>query len=337
MFARAYKIPDRVREVFGGEVPVMGGEEAHFGFTEDQVRRVVGRPLIRVSPDLKNALAGYTYEAIVKLGGFDDETKYRKVAAVVALVGVAQCELSILNPLGKRKWAQAAKGATNCLKDNSDEIAQASASILVQMFPKESPKTLGKLAGKVGAKLWYVWAAGMAFQAGTYIADRHLIGAAFQATVNPKLKKYTGSKPTPTPAAPTPVPTASSDGPPSCNEFNAMSRAEQDQAIRALIDTYEDGSGSLSTTSFSVIAFCKLNRGRSIAGIYGGSSQGGSSVTEVPSCSDFLEMSDADADAVLDYIADQRGDDSSISTRRLSASAFCRLNPDADVDGIYGG
>lgn len=130
---------------------------------------------------------------------------------------------------------------------------------------------------------------------------------------------------------------ATEDGFPSCNAFNQLPAAEADAVLRRLAAAHDDSS-SPSLLRFSVKLFCRLNAGRSIAGVYSGGSQGGGQQpTSVPTCAEFLQLDDVQADAVLDSVAAQRGDDSPISTRRLSAAAFCKIYPGRRVDGIYGG
>ena len=123
---------------------------------------------------------------------------------------------------------------------------------------------------------------------------------------------------------------------PSCAEYNQLSGPEADGVLDRLADAYDDTS-SASLRRMSVAVFCRLNSGRSIAGVYGGGSEGTQPATEVPTCSEYLSLGDADADAVLDLIATEHNDDSPISTRRLSAAGFCNLYPGRRVDGIYGG
>jgi hypothetical protein len=209
VFARAYQVPDKVRGTFGGELPLMGGQQADFGFTEAQVRGHPEHALVHVSPDVKNAVAGFTYSALVDGGGLGDGALGKQIAAIVTFVAVAQCEGEIGKPLLEHHWARAAKGALTCLTAHSKEIGLAAASALAKALPKENPKSIGKLAGKIGGKLWQVWAASAIFRLGTWFADRHLIDAAFDMHVFPTIMHRPHTpKPappqTPTVAAPAP-------------------------------------------------------------------------------------------------------------------------------------
>jgi hypothetical protein len=149
-----------------------------------------------------------------------------------------------------------------------------------------------------------------------------------------------GSAPQAPPLVRTPKPPAPDprrEGFPSCNEYNQLPGPEADAVLDELTAVYGNNGGSRSLTRLSVATFCRLNPGRSIAGVYGGGSEGVEPATSVPTCADYLQLGDAHADAVLDLIAIQHNDDSSIGIRRLSAAGFCQLNPGRKVDGIYGG
>ena len=210
LFARAYGLPDDLRNGFGGELPLLGGEEADFGFTEAQVKAYSGSPLIAASPDVMDALAGSTYSAIVDLAGLKDDPNGKKAAAVVALIAVAQCEGSILQPLSEHRWSTAAKGALNCLTDHYEQIVTGAATILVGALPRLDPKATGKLVGKVAGKLWIVFAADGLYKLGTWWADRHLNSAAFELHAFPTIihkPPPTVSPPKATPAPVTPPPT----------------------------------------------------------------------------------------------------------------------------------
>lgn len=89
-------------EAYGGHIPLMGGMEAHFGFTEQQVRSIGGPALIRVSLDAKFALAGFTYRALHELAG---EGKLGKQAsAIAALVAIAQCQSDLGRGAQRGEW-----------------------------------------------------------------------------------------------------------------------------------------------------------------------------------------------------------------------------------------
>lgn len=208
LVARAATVPDRMVASFGGKAPVMGGDEATFRFTEPQVREVNGKALVKVSLDAKYALVGFTYDALVRLLGRDDGKRGRQVAGVVALAAVAQCELPMLEEVRKRHWAGVSKQAIACLTDNSDEIAQASASVLTVAFPTTSSKKLGKLAGRIGQKLWQVWAAGALYQAATWAGDKTLDPAALELHAFPTIRRVAKPRPATTPPVVPPDPPA---------------------------------------------------------------------------------------------------------------------------------
>ena len=179
LLTRGASIPERVRGVFGGQLPLLGAEEADFGFTEAQVRKAGTNALISVTLDGRDGLAGLTYMALSKLAG--DEGKVgRQVAAITAIVAIAQCENALLGPLSKHAWSQLAKGAVSCATDHADDVTKLIAATLPAALPKTDAKQIGRLAGKIGGKLWQVWAAGVAFQFGTWLADRKLDHAAFE-------------------------------------------------------------------------------------------------------------------------------------------------------------
>lgn len=206
LVARGYALPDRLRRSFGGQVPVMGGQEAHFGFTEQQVRDHPEGALISVSPDVRNAVAGFTYKALVEATGAAKGSLGTKVAAVVALVAVAQCEAEIGGPLVHRQWRKAAKGGASCLASNADDVARDVATALALAFPKAEPKLLGKLSGKVVGKLWQIWTASAAFKLATWFADRHLNDAAFAFHAYPTIVRKPRPRPVPPTTTPEPAP-----------------------------------------------------------------------------------------------------------------------------------
>ena len=207
LWVSAPELPLRLRDGFGDQFPVMGGEQVSFTFTEEQVRGLGSRVLVRVSPELNNAIAGFTLSALLKVAGMTD----KRWAAVEALVATAQCSADIGRPLLARHFSQAAHGATRCLTSHADDVARDVAIAMSTALPNRDPRGLGRLAGRIGGKLWQVWAAGTAFQVATWFADRRLPAAAFELHAFPRVAR--GSRPparaTPAPATPTPTPTAS--------------------------------------------------------------------------------------------------------------------------------
>jgi hypothetical protein len=160
---------------------VPGGSEAHFGFTEEEVRKAGGSPLITVDPAAEWMVAGLTYTAIQK--AYDDGDG--PAAAVVAILGIAQCGTSFLEAVRQKKFDQAAKSALDCLADHSDDVARNLATVLAKQYPTKPPADVGKLAGRVGGKLWQIWAAGLVFGVGTWFADKTFGSAAWTFHVFP--------------------------------------------------------------------------------------------------------------------------------------------------------
>ena len=172
-------------EAYGGHIPLMGGMEAHFGFTEQQVRSIGGPALIRVSLDAKFALAGFTYRALHELAG---EGKLGKQAsAIAALVAIAQCQSDLGRGAQRGEWQALAQAGVFCLTENSEAISNLTALTLTTALPNANPRTLGRLSGRIGGKLWQVWAAGSAFQVASWVADRKLIANARELHVFPKV------------------------------------------------------------------------------------------------------------------------------------------------------
>jgi hypothetical protein len=183
--------PLRLSEAFhrprprAGETILLGGEEVDYGFTEAQVRSLSAPVLVRAKLEKPEAIAGLTYTALTKLAG-DEKVLGRQVAAVVALVGIAQCASDIGGPLSRSDFGAAARGAFECLKDNGEDVGRATSLALFKALPKVDPKELGRIGGKVGGKLWQVWAAGEVFQIGTLLADSRLLSNAFELHAFPK-------------------------------------------------------------------------------------------------------------------------------------------------------
>jgi len=168
-----------------GETILLGGEEVDYGFTERQVRSLAGPVLIRARLDKPEAVAGLTFTALNKLAG-DEGRVGQQIAAVVTLVGLAQCATDIRAPLAQGDFVGAGRAAFKCLETNSDDFSRALARALAQALPNADPKLLGRISGKIGGKLWQVWSAGEAFQIGTLLADSRLLHNAFELHAFPK-------------------------------------------------------------------------------------------------------------------------------------------------------
>jgi hypothetical protein len=186
LLTRSLSTPGKLGDAFGGEIPAIPGLEVDLWFTEAQVRKTVGSPLVHVARAANEAMAGLTYTEIQKITG-DESIVGRRVAAVSALVAIAQCGDDLIRPFTKHQWSSVVKGAIACLTDNAEAIGKDVALTLTTVLPNESPKVLGKIGGKVGGKLWQVWATGAAFQFATWSADQKLIDAAFDLRIFPKI------------------------------------------------------------------------------------------------------------------------------------------------------
>lgn len=222
LWVKASELPPNLRGTFGGQFPVMGGEQVSFTFTEEQVHGVGSQPLVRVSPEVNNAIAGFTLSALLNVGGM----KSKRLAAIEALVATAQCESDIGRPLLARRFSDAAQGATHCLTKHADDVARDTATVLATTLPGRNPRELGRLAGRIGGKLWQVWAVGAAFQVATWFADRHLPAAAFELHAFPRVAATGRPRPRATPASsPTPGSTPTAAPPASGFEPGAAFRS----------------------------------------------------------------------------------------------------------------
>jgi hypothetical protein len=201
LLARSLAVPSPVRRSFGGQLPLVPGDEIDLGFTEAQVRSIGPVPLVHVGRVFSNALAGLIYSAINKVAGLENVAG-KQAAAIAAFVAIAQCESDIGQPIAKHDWRGALKGLLDCLTANAPATAQLLARALASSFPKASPEELGKLAGKIAGKLLLVAAADATFDIGTWIADQHLNQSAFDMSVFPTIKHR--PRPKPAPATTTP-------------------------------------------------------------------------------------------------------------------------------------
>lgn len=339
LLADAPSAPASLRGPFGGRLPLMPGLEADFGFSEEQVRAANGGPLVTAERDGNAAVAGLTYSLLTKVAGNEGNVG-RQVAAVTALLAIAQCEGDLGRALKKRDWAGLAMGAESYLTSNSDTVTNLLATTLPKVLPKADPKVLGKVAGKVGGKLWQVWAAGAFYKLSTWALDQKLLKNAYELYVHPKIIRH---DPPPHPVPPPTVATTStptpSDGVPRCSEWVQMGNEDGDAALQEMADSHGDHSG-LGLLRLSVGAFCKLYPGRTIDGVYSprsaAPSDGGTG--PIPTCADWEQMNNADADAALLRAARLRHDPNpDIGTLRLSAGVYCRLYPGRTIDGIYSG
>mgnify|MGYP001214513765 CR=1 FL=1 len=125
---------------------------------------------------------------------------------------------------------------------------------------------------------------------------------------------------------------------PTCRDWVAMSPGDREQAVRTLQEAHGDHS-SPTIAKFSVRVFCELNPGRRIDGVYAPGSRspsGDGGTGSIPTCVEWREMSDEDADAALLRAA--RGHKHhDVSTLRLLTAGYCEFKRDAQIDGIYGG
>lgn len=176
-----------------GSLLVPGGREAHFGFTEDQVRRAGTRPLVTVAADPAFVVAGLTLDAL--LGSTEDGVG----AAVVTMVAAADCTSAFAGTVSALDWPGAASAALGCLTDQREALVQAQARLLAEAVPDADPRELGKRAADLGRKLFYVWAAGKVFQLSEWANDSQLVSAAWQFSAFPvalRAERSEASQPT---------------------------------------------------------------------------------------------------------------------------------------------
>jgi hypothetical protein len=286
LLARAASIPDNIRNVFGGEVPVMGGEEADFGFTEAQVRGLAGRPLIRVSPDAKDAVVGLTFKALKELALDDGESLGKPGAYIAALSAVGQCDGAIVGSVEHKDWLAAVQGGKGCLQDADKAIAEAAASALAGALPKVAPEAIGKAVGKAVGRLAVAWLSGEAFQIGiSWTLDRHLEGSAFELSVFPvvqpghrvasatKLKSSGEASASPsttnTGQGASSTTGGSSAAAPSCSDWLEMGSSARYAAVARMQAAHHD-SFPVGVAYGSVRLFCLVYPGHTIDGVYDG-------------------------------------------------------------------
>jgi hypothetical protein len=173
LVARAPRIPGALLRGYGGGVPVMGGQEATFLFSEAQVRKLQGAPLVRVSLGVWEAAAGQVF-AVFR--DFSDGA----MSYVASLAAIAQCEQAVLRPASRGDWRDALDGLGDCLTSEAYTVSQISARVLTEWFPDKDPRELGALAGRAARILKRFWIGGAVFKTGTWLADRKLHAAAFE-------------------------------------------------------------------------------------------------------------------------------------------------------------
>ena len=157
----------------------MGGQEIAFSFTEAQVRARQGRALIHVSLDAADTAAGIVYWALSE-AGLDGKLGIA-MAYVTAYAAVAQCEADTLRPLGDGHITEGLVGLAGCLTSHSGTTAKLAARALAKQFPRTDRRQLDDIAAKAGRALKYVELAGIGFKVATWLTDRKLIAAAFEA------------------------------------------------------------------------------------------------------------------------------------------------------------
>jgi hypothetical protein len=142
------------------------------------------------------------------------------------------------------------------------------------------------------------------------------------------------------PQAPLTTTVIADDTLPTCSEYGAMESGQKDVVLRRMQDDHHDTFPRIVVKG-SVAAYCALNPGRHIDGIYAPGSKsnpadGGSG--PLPSCSEWRDLDDAASDAALLRLARQRGDSSpDIHGLRLVVGLYCKFKPDHRIDDAPGG
>lgn len=125
---------------------------------------------------------------------------------------------------------------------------------------------------------------------------------------------------------------------PICRDWVAMSADDRDEEVRTLLVAHRD-STNFTLSRLSVRAFCELNPGRRIDGVYAPGSRSpsaGGGDGPIPTCEEWREMGDEEADAAILRAA--RGHESrKMYTLRLLTAGYCEIRRDQPIDGIYGG
>ena len=119
-----------------------------------------------------------------------------------------------------------------------------------------------------------------------------------------------------------------------------MASEEKDVVLRRMQEDHDDTFPRIVVKG-SVAAYCALNPGRHIDGIYAPGSEsnpadGGSG--SLPLCSEWRELDDAASDAALLRLARDRGDASpDIHELRLVVGLYCKFKPGNRIDDAPGG
>lgn len=127
---------------------------------------------------------------------------------------------------------------------------------------------------------------------------------------------------------------------PVCRDYAKMESGEKDVVLRRMAEDHEDPFPRLVLKG-SVAAYCALNPGRHIDGVYAPGSKsnpsdGGSG--SLPLCSQWRELDDAASDAALLRLARRRADASpDIHALRLVVGIYCKVKPDNRIDEAPGG
>jgi pimeloyl-ACP methyl ester carboxylesterase len=125
---------------------------------------------------------------------------------------------------------------------------------------------------------------------------------------------------------------------PTCSEYGDMEPGQKDVVLRRMQEDHNDTLPRFVVKG-SVLAYCALNPGRHIDGIYAPGSHapdGGSG--PLPLCSAWRDLDDVASDAALLRLARQRGDAKpDIHALRLVVGVYCKFKPDHRIDDSPGG
>lgn len=179
---------DQLLNVFGGDLPAMPKQVVGWSYSGTESYDGSSDLKIEAKLDAKAAVAGDLFDF---LAGQVLEGKIGKSAAYfAALATIGQCQSEIGSAIAKRSVPAAFSALGGCLRAGYEPVTHLVADLLLRAYPKEDPRKLGRIAGRVGKALKALTVVRVGLDATEWVNDRvRLPKSGLQLTAFGKIKK----------------------------------------------------------------------------------------------------------------------------------------------------